>query len=400
MTVFNYRALTRKGGKTSGTVEAASRREANEILRGRGVHVTSIRTAGGLATRTGRGVSAGRGRHTFLFTGFMRRLLRAGMPVVSSLEAAGSELGQSAIGDAVERVRARVAGGSSLAEALSHEKEFFDDLYVAMVRAAESSGTLAASFDNIYKYEARRRELRKRIISALAYPIVLVSVSIIAVAFLLTYVVPNIRDTLKAARIPLPLVTRVVMAAGDLARAWGLLILAAFVIIAVSPRILRSFEGPRRFLDTALTRIPIFGRFVRAAAVARFSRTLSALLRSGLRVAEGLSIAAGVSRNYAYERAIADARSRIVSGGDLADALGESGLFPSYAVQIVGVGERTGALADSFEDIALSEEEALETAAERGLTLLEPAVILMMAVVVGFIVASVLLPILSLSNIQ
>ncbi len=400
MTVFNYRALTAEGGKTSGTVEAASRREANEILRGRGVHVTSIRAAGVLAARTGRGVSVGRARLTFLFTGFMRRLLRAGMPVVDSLEAAGSELGGSAIGEAVERVRARVAGGSSLAEALSHEKEFFDDLYVAMVRAAESSGTLAAAFDNIYKYEARRRELRKRIVSALAYPIVLVSVSILAVAFLLTYVVPKIRDTLKAARIPLPLVTRIVMAAGEFARAWGLLILAALVIIAVSPRILRSFEGPRRFLDTMLTRIPVFGRFVRAAAVARFSRTLSALLRSGLRVAEGLSIAAGVSRNHAYERAIADARNRIVSGGDLADALGESGLFPSYAVQIVGVGERTGALADSFEDIALSEEEALETAAERGLTLLEPAVILVMAAVVGFIVASVLLPILSLSNIQ
>lgn len=400
MTVFNYRALTPDGRKASGTIEAASRREANEILRSRGVHVTDIHVSHAIAAKARRRVSGRRARLTFLFTGFMRRLLRAGMPVVESLDAAGSELTSTSMGPVVDRVRSRVAGGSSLAEAVAHEGDYFDDLYVAMLRAAESSGALAAAFDNIHKYESRRRELKKRLFSALAYPIVLVSVSILAVAFLLSYVVPKIRTTLEAARVPLPLVTRMVMAAGDLAKTWGPVLVGVMVLAVLAVHFLRLLEAVRRFFDTLLTRLPVVGRFVRSAAVARFSRTLSALLRSGLRVAEGLSIAAGVSRNWAYEKAIGEARNRVISGAGLADSLGESGLFPSYALQIVGVGERTGTLSDSFEDVALSEEEALETAAERGLTLLEPAVILVMAVVVGFIVASVLLPILSLSNIR
>lgn len=399
MTIYTYKALRSDGKPTSGTVEAASRREANDALRGRGVHVTSMQASVGHAARTRRRLSPRKQGRTYLFTSFMRRLLRAGIPVVEALDAAGSELEDYDIGEVVTRVKSRVAGGSALAEALAHEKEFFDDLYVAMVRAAEAAGALAEAFDTIYRYQRRRREFRRRVFSALAYPMVLVGVSVLAVAFLLGYVVPKIEETLVAARIPLPLVTRVVIGIGDIAQTYWPVLLGFVLLVAIALRAAASLPEGRMAMDKAILKLPLIGRLARGAAVSRFSRTLAALLKSGLRVVDALETAGEVSGSAVYESAVSAARSRIVSGGDLAAALAGGGLFPGYALQIVAIGERTGALADSFEEVANSEEEALETTTERGLTLLEPAIIVIMAVVVGFIVASVLLPILSLSNI-
>lgn len=399
MSIYSYKALTSDGRPTSGTVEAGSRREASDTLRSRGVHVTSMRVSEGYAVRARRRLSPRKQGRTYLFTSFMRRLLRAGMPVVDALDAAASELEDYDIGEVIARVRDRVAGGSALAEALAHEKEFFDDLYVAMVRAAEASGALAEAFDTIYRYQRRKRDFRKRVFSALAYPMVLVTVSILAVAFLLGYVVPKIEETLVAARIPLPLVTRVVIGAGDIAQTYWPVLLGLVLLAVIGLKAAASLPAGRMALDKALLRLPLVCRLARGAAVSRFSRTLAALLKSGLRVADALETAGGVSGSAVYESAVSAAHSRIVSGGDLAGALGESGLFPGYALQIVAIGERTGTLADSFEEVANSEEEALETTTELALTLLEPAIIVIMAVVVGFIVASVLLPILSLSNI-
>lgn len=399
MSIYSYKALTSDGRATSGTVEAASRREASDTLRSRGVHVTSMRVSEGYAVRARRRLSPRKQGRTHLFTSFMRRLLRAGMPVVDALDAAASELEDYDIGEVIARVRDRVAGGSALAEALAHEREFFDDLYVAMVRAAEASGALTEAFDTIYRYQRRKRDFRKRVFSALAYPMVLVTVSILAVAFLLGYVVPKIEETLVAARIPLPLVTRVVIGAGDIAQAYWPVLLGLVLLAVIGLKAAASLPAGRMALDKALLKLPLICRLARGAAVSRFSRTLAALLKSGLRVADALETAGEVSGSAVYESAVSAAHGRIVSGGDLAGALGESGLFPGYALQIVAIGERTGTLADSFEEVANSEEEALETTTELALTLLEPAIIVIMAVVVGFIVASVLLPILSLSNI-
>lgn len=398
MTIFSYKALTADGRRASGTVEASSRREAGEILRARGVHVTAMDVAQGRASRPPRRVTARRLRQVFLFTSFMRRLLRAGIPVVEALDATEGELRGRHIGPVVARIRDRVAGGAALADALSQESAFFDNLYVAMIGAAESSGTLAEAFETIYRYERRREEFTRQIVSALAYPIVLVSASALAVTFLLSYVVPKITKTLISVKVPLPLVTKALMGVGDVAKSYWPAAVAVIVLLILAPRILGSFAAGRSLLDQALIRLPVIGRFTRSAAVGRFSRTLSALLKTGLRVSDALEIAGRVSRNIVYERAVTAARSRIVAGSDLAGAFKESGLFPGYGLQIIAIGERTGGLADSFEEIALSEEEALRTSAERFLALLEPAIILVMATVVGFIVASVLLPILSISS--
>lgn len=399
MTAFSYKALTADGRKTVGTIEAATRKEASQVLRSRGVHVTTISAAGGTAVRLSKGVSARSASQAYLFTSFMRRLLRAGMPVVEALDASAEELAGQSIGAVIARMSGRVAGGSSLAEAFSAEKDFFDDLYVAMVRAAEVGGDLAGAFDTIYHYQRRRQLLRRRVFSALAYPIVLITVSVVAVAFLLGFVVPKIKETLIATRVELPMVTKIVIGAGDFVKAWWPLLVAAVVLVALLPRIMRSFPGGRRTFDRWLVSVPVVRRLVRSAAVGRFSRTLGALLKSGLRVADALETAGGVANNSVYEEAVAQARSSILGGGELAAALKESSLFPGYALQIVAIGEKTGSLAESFEDVALSEEESLETLLDRALTLLEPIIIVIMAVVVGFIVASVLLPILAMSNI-
>lgn len=397
MTVFRYNALTADGKKTAGTLEAATRREATQVLRERGMHVTSIRSSGGAIFEFGR-VSRNRSEQTYLFTSHMRRLLRARLPLLEALDATATELAASPIGTVIGRVRSRVAGGSPLAEALAGEADYFDTLYVSMVRAAQASGTLALAFETIHQHEMRKRDFNRRLQSALAYPMVLIAVAVLAVMFLMSYVVPKITLTLLSAKVTLPALTRALIAVSGLAERYWVVILAVIALAAFSPRLLKSSKGGRRAVDRFLVRTPVVRRFARSAIIARLSRTFSSLLGTGLRVADALDVAAEVSGSMIYEEALAQARSRIVSGGDLSDALSESGLFPGYAVQIMAIGERTGTLHESFEEIAHAEEEDLEAATARFLTFLEPAIIVVMAVVVGLIVASVLLPILSMST--
>jgi type II secretory pathway component PulF len=399
MTAFRYRALTAQGKKVSGTIDAGSRRDASQSLREQGMHVTSIDEAGpGIAAGL-RHVGGRRSEQTYLFTSHMRRLLRARLPLVEALDATGLELASTPMGPAVTRIRDKVAGGAALAEAVSQEQEYFDELYIAMIQSAQASGNLAAAFENIHQYEGNRREFRRRLTAALAYPVVLVVTAILVIIFLVSFVVPRIAQTLLSARVELPLVTKVLILVGNVAKGYWWVAIALLVIMAILPRTLRATVRGRLFFDNALVRLPLAKRFAMPATLARFARTFSALLSTGLRVADALEIAGKVSGNAVFEKAVSLARSRIVGGGDLAGALSEGGLFPTSAVQVVSVGERTGTLADSFGEIAKAEEEDLQTATDRFMTFLEPAIILAMAVVVGFIVASVLLPLLSMSTI-
>jgi len=330
----------------------------------------------------------------------MRRLLRARLPLVEALDATASELASLPMGAVVARLRDKVSGGAALFEALAQEREYFDDLYVAMIQTAQASGNLAAAFDNIHQYASNRRDFRRRLNSALAYPVVLVVVAVLAILFLVSFVVPRISQTLLSAKIELPFVTKILIAVSAVAGGYWYVIVAVLLAVAFSPRMLRATQAGRRLVDRTLISIPVVKRFAMSATVARFARTFSVLLGTGLRVADALDIAGRVSGNSVFDAAVSQARLRIMSGGELAGALAESGLFPGYAIQVVGVGERTGTLTDSFAEIAKAEEEDLQAATDRFLTFLEPAIIVVMAGVVGFIVASVLLPILRMSSIQ
>lgn len=399
MTVFRYSALTAEGKKASGTVDAGNRREAAQMLRDRGMHLTTLKDSHVGLSGGFRRVSGGKASQIYLFTSHMRRLLRARLPLVEALDATAQELTGTPMQPPVQRIRAKVAGGASLSEAFAAEPSWFEDMYVSMIRAAQASGTLAQAFDTIYQYQGRKREFQRRLNSALAYPMVLITVAILAVVFLMSYVVPKITATLASARVPLPPVTKLLMAISALAQSYWYVLIILLLAVVFAPRIIKMFPAGRRAYDTAMVTAPIIRRFALSAIVARFSRTFASLLSTGLRVADALEVAGRVSGNQLFEKAVSAARARIISGGELASALGENGFFPVYAIQIVGVGERTGTLAESFEEIAKSEEEELEAATGRFLTFLEPAIIVCMAVVVGFIVAAVLLPILSMSTI-
>lgn len=399
MTAFRYKALTSDGRKVAGTVEAATRREAGQALREQGMHVTDLAEAGATFAAGLRQMGARRSEDAYLFTSHMRRLIRARLPLVEALDATAQQFEGTAMGAVIRRVRDKVSGGTAFSEALSAERAYFSDLYVAMIQAAQVSGNMPAAFDNIYQYETSRREFHRRLTSAMAYPIVLVCVAFFVVLFLVSYVVPRIETTLVNANIALPVTTRALMVAGHFSKSYWYLLLAAIALAVFSPGILRASAPGRLFYDRTVLRLPVLGKFAAAATVSRFARTFSALLSTGLRVADAIDIAGKVSGNVIFEKAISQARSRVVSGGDLAGALGETRLLPTYAVQIVSVGERTGTLADSFTEISRSEEESLQVATDRFLTFLEPAIILLMAGVVGFILASIFLPLLSMSSI-
>ena len=398
MTAFRYRALTADGKRVSGTIDAAGRRDASQTLREQGMHVTEIGETAPGVTAGLRRIGARRSEDTYLFTSHMRRLLRARLPLVEALDTTAREFVDVPMGAVAKRIRDKVAGGGALSEALAAEKEYFTDLYVAMIQAAQASGNLAAAFENIHQYETGRREFRRRLTSAMAYPMVLVVAAFFVVMFLVSYVVPKISETLLAQKVSLPVSTRILMAVGDVARDYWYIVVILVFVAGFSPRIAGMWKGGRLFVDRTMIRLPVVKRFALSATVARFTRTFSALLGTGLRVAEAIDVAAKVAGNTVFEKAVSQARSRVVSGGDLAGALGESGLFPTYAIQVIAVGERTGTLADSFAEIAKAEEENLQAATDRFLTFLEPARIVVMAAVVGFIVASILLPILSMSS--
>lgn len=403
MPAFEYEAIDAAGKRRRGFLSADSEVAARRELRRRQLNPLSLGSAKPDARSALRGVSLTRqrlaGRELMLVTRQMASLLGAGMPVE---EAVAMIAGQSD-GQAARRVltdlRARIIEGQRLSEAMAAHASSFPEVYRAMVAAGELSGGLAQVLERLADYLEKSQALKRKLQTALVYPAALSVTALVVICVLMIFIVPRIAEQFDGAGVTLPLLTRVLIdASAFLQAAWPLLLAGALAAVAAFLILIRR-KPVRARIDALLARLPITGGAIRKTESARFARTMDVLLRSGAILPDALRAARQAAGNLAFRDRLGEIVRDVESGRSLADALKARRWFPPLMLYMVAAGERSGTLGDMFARAADQLEQDIEGGIAVALSLLEPAIIIVMGVIVTGIVLSILLPILQLNSL-
>jgi general secretion pathway protein F len=404
MSQFQYKAISESGELLQGQLEAASVEEAIARLQDQG-HTpleAAPATAGG-----GSGFAALFKRGPFngdqlaQFTHQLATLLGAGQPLDRALGILLDLPEGEHAKKLIERVRDRVRGGVPLSQALEEEHGVFPRLYLALVRAGEAGGSLEDTLRRLADYLERSQQLRGSIINSLIYPAFLMVGVLGSLVLLLAYVVPQFVPIFEDMQVPLPWITKAVLALGQTLQSWWWLIALALAGAAFAQRARLREPAARLAWDARLLHLRVVGPLLLKVQTARIARTLGTLLKNGVPLLGALAIARQVTANRALDEALAQAHEQVKEGAGLGFALGQTKLFPRLALQMVQVGEEAGELDGMLLKVADTFELESRRAIDRLLAALVPALTVVMTVMVGFIMAAILLPLLSLtSNIQ
>jgi general secretion pathway protein F len=404
MPVYTYKALKDDGASEVGVIDADSPKDARLKLKGRRLHVTDLATAeggekGGKRRAAFRLFRRRRPEEVAMLTRQLSTLLGSGIPMIGSLNAIVDQQEHADLKAALMDVRERVSQGSALSEAMGLHAHYFNDLYVNMVRAGEAGGNLDKVLHRVADYLHSQNRTRAKVVAALTYPIIMVVIGAGVVAVLLAYVVPKILEVIRKQKEALPLPTEILLAlSGFLWNYWWLLGAAGAGVAALYWNARRSPAG-RLWIDIQKLRIPILGNLMKKASISRFAITFATLLESGLPVLEAMAVVKRVVDNALLADTLEKVRQKIAEGADIATPLKQSQVFPPVVGYMIGVGEEAGRLEELLKKIAEAYDEEVEVAAQKMTALLEPIMIVVMAFVVGFIVLSILLPILQMSNL-
>ncbi|MGQ0614646.1 MAG: type II secretion system F family protein [Planctomycetaceae bacterium] len=414
MAIYEYKGFDTSGGARTGIIDADSPREARSRLREQSVMVTELIVSevstGAAAADAPKRLSAFRRAFQFqrrvkgvaglpIYTRQLATLLRAGIPLTQALGALIEQVDERDMEAIFRDLREQVVRGTSLADALRAHPSLFDDLFVNMVRAGEASGNLDAVLSRLADYRVRQAKLTARIKTALIYPSIMMLVGAAVVVFLVNVVVPKLVSIAKARNQSLPWMTRLLDSTSLFVQNYlALLLIVGLTLWMVWRYALLPRPGVRLAWDTLKLRLPIVGNLLKKQIVSRFAVTMSTLLRSGVTVLDSLMIVKEVLANRLMQNVLEEVRVRILEGADISTPLKKSGVFPPVVGYMVAVGEQTGQLEEMLERVAEAYEEEIETTTTRALAVLEPVMIVGMAVVVGFIVVAVMLPILQTST--
>jgi type IV pilus assembly protein PilC len=331
-----------------------------------------------------------------IFTRQFGVMINAGLPLVQSLEILASNQTKPSFATVLTGVRSTVEGGSTLSNAFQQYPRVFDQLYCNMIAAGESGGILDGVLGRLSGYIEKAVKLRRAVRSAMIYPVSVVTIAVGIMMLLLWKVVPIFATLFVGLGVALPLPTRMVIALSDLVArtAWILLVGVVATVYALK-RYHRTTKG-RLVIDGLILKLPVLGMLMRKIAVARFSRTLGTLITSGVPMMEAMDITARTSGNAVIEEAILKVRKAVGEGRTIVDPLREIGVFPNMVVQMIGVGEQTGALDAMLQKVADFYEEEVDAAVADLLTAMEPMIILLLGVMIGGVVISMYLPLFSL----
>jgi general secretion pathway protein F len=404
MAEFDYLAIDRAGRERTGRVSADDLDRARGLLEARRLYVLKLAqgasTAGG-PTLAGRGRFRRErlsGKQLSLFTRQLATLVTVS-PLEEALRTIARQTEKPAAQGVIGRVHLGVTEGRRLAEAMRREEKSFPPLYRAMVSAGEASGTLGLALERLAALLERQAEIRGKVLSALAYPIVLSFVAVAVVVALMTFVVPKVVRQFEDVGQSLPLLTRIVMGISEaLVNWWWAILIGIAAAVLLAWRVLQV-PGTRLAFDRWLLRVPGLGRLIRDLHAARMARTLSTMVESRLPLVEGLALTVPTIHNRALRAATADTVEAIRGGGNLSTAFRRSGLFPPLLVYMVASGEAAGQLDKMLERAADYLEREFDTFTATAMSMLEPGIIVLMGGIVATIVLSILLPILQLQNL-
>lgn len=404
MTAFSYQAVTGDGDERSGLIEAPDQNAAVEKLQRQGLIPMSVERADSqkrsslLALQLSWG-KASQHSQMMSFTEDLSALLQAGIALDRALAIMLSVSREDSPKKLIMAVQEGVRKGQSLSVALSAQPDTFSRFYINMVQAAEAAGDLGAGLSDLAVYLERSRELRERTLSALIYPMILLLVAAVSLLIILTYVVPQFEQLFSDMGQALPLATRIVISTARGITDYGLLFLFVLVLLGLYLRYLLQQPEIRLRWDRRSLKLPLWGALSQKLEVARFSRSLGTLAKAGVPLLSALTIARETLLNRALTEVIEVATDRVKEGSTLAEPLAESELFPPLMLQMIQVGEETGQLDQMLLKVADVYDRQVGTSIQRMLTILEPALIVGLGVLIAGIIISILVAILSLNQL-
>ncbi len=401
---YQYTAIAAGGKKVKGTITAESPYAARKQLRTRSIHPSAINEISSATEKEGSLFpSLHRTNRAAIvdFTKQLATLLNSGIKLTESLSVLTLQTSDPRFKTALTEIRDRVVTGESFTEALAEYDQYFDVVYVAMVRVGEITGSLGGSLRTIASFMEKRQRVESKIITAMIYPIVLVCFCVLAILILSIKVIPPIGEQIERAGQELPWITAQLMGFSHLVGSWRILIvLAVLVVISMVVRRLFQTERGAYLRDKFILSLPFFGPLIKQRVVARFASTLSTLIGSGLAMAESLRVVAETTGNALMKRAIQQARERILAGADISTPLRESGVIDPAIAHMVAVGEKSGELEIMLKSISENLESSTDVVIERLSAAVEPVIIIVMAAVVGVIAYATVLPIIKISVME
>jgi len=398
---YHYIAIAANGKKLKGAVTAESPYAARKQLRIRSIHPSSVTEVGSKSEGKKALFSIfGKRNKTQIidFTKQMATMLTSGIKLTEALSVLTLQTSDVRFRNALCDIRDRVVTGESFTDALKDYSDYFDVIYVSMVRVGEVTGILGQSLLTISNFMEKRRRVEAKVMTAMVYPIVLIVFCLAAILILTTQVIPKIGNEIARAGRELPWITRRLMDFGYVLTSWWLLLVIVVIVGFVwgLKRFLKTNRGAY-LRDKILLSLPLFGPLIRQRVVARFASTLSTLLGSGLAMAESLRVVAEVTGNTLMKRAIKQSRERILAGADIATPLRDSGVIDPAIAHMVAVGEKSGELEKMLKSISDNLEASSDIVIERLSAAVEPLIIIIMAAVIGVIAYATILPILEVS---
>lgn len=411
MPLFEYRAISPEGRTLKGVIDAENPKAARLKLRKQGVFATDVLEGRGESEKNAKSDASKLANYNLsdLFTrvsvqdiSVMTRqlstLLGAGLPLIESLNALIDQVDNMKLKRILSNVKDRVNEGASLADAMRVSSKAFSDLFVNMIRAGESSGTLEVVLQRLADYLESQVRLRNKIYATMTYPIIMMFLMMGVIGILFVFVIPKITKIFEETKQTLPIYTTILIAGSEAAKNywWVFLGLIAGAVYAFR-RWTNTVEGRYKF-DKFKLNMPVFGRLVRMVAISRFANTFSTLLASGVNVLTSLDIVRAIVGNKIIEEAIINARTNIQEGASIADPLRKSGVFPPIVIHMVAIGEKSGELEAMLLKVSEAYDNEIETIITGLTALLEPIMIVMMAGIVFFMMISILMPLFQMNN--
>ncbi len=337
-------------------------------------------------------------RSIAIFTRQLATMIDAGLPLVQSLDILSSQQDHKVFKNIIREIREDVEGGSTFAGALKKHPSTFDDLYTNLVVAGEEGGILDNILNRLSNYIEKAEALKKKVKSAMIYPAVIVSVAIFVVIILMIFVIPVFETMFKSAGQSLPLPTLIVLTMSKIIKKYIVVIIPAAILFVFLFRKFYKTGAGKTLIDRLTLKVPVFGMLLKKVAVARFARTLGTLVSSGVPILDGLLIVSKTAGNRTIETAIMSARASIREGETIAEPLGRSGIFPPMVIQMISVGESTGALDSMLSKIADFYDDEVDVAVSNLTSLLEPFLMVFLGVVIGGVVIAMYLPIFQMAS--
>ena len=402
MATFAYVGRTRSGAVKKGELSAKTRDEAVDQLRKQSVVVTSLAEKsgiGGFKLSFGSGLSE---KDLVVFTRQFGTMINAGLPLVQCLEILSTQSENKVLRETIGEVKTQVEAGSTFSDALRRHPKVFDDLYVNLVHAGEVGGLLDTILTRLAVYIEKAMKLKGQIKSAMIYPASIMGVAVIVITVLMIFVIPIFAKMfmdLSGGKVGLPGPTQLVIDISNFIRDYWYIIFGAIAGLVFGIKKYYATVQGRMVIDRLLLKTPVVGDLIRKASVAKFSRTLGTLLASGVPLLDGMTICAKTSGNKVIEQTLINARVSISGGKTIADPLAASGVFPKMVTHMIAVGESTGALDAMLGKIADFYEDEVDQAVASLTSLLEPAMMVFLGTVIGFIVVAMYLPIFKMAAV-